>query len=190
MTDIPVELEEESHTYTVDGVQVISVTQAMKAAGLVNTEFCTEYGRRRGTAVHKAIHFLVEGSLDLNSIDPKIQGYLDAYQLFQAETEFEPLMVERRVWSPTRRYAGTLDQFGNLNHRRALIDVKTGKLEPATGIQLTGYADAYQEETRELVAKLIGLQLNIDGTYKMKQYIVDFPTWRAALQVAWWKREN
>jgi hypothetical protein len=189
MTDA-VQFEEETHTYTVGDVPVISVTQALVEAGLVDTKWFTDFGRRRGSAVHKAIEFMLDGSLDLNSIDPKISGYLDAYRAFAEDTGFEVLEVERKVWSPTRRYAGTLDQVGDLNHRRAIVDVKTGKLEPATGIQLTGYADAYQEETGLVVSKLIGLQLNVDGTYKMKQYIVDFSTWRAVLQVAWWKREN
>lgn len=185
-----VEFDEETHTYTAGDVPVISVTQALGLAGLVDTKFFTDFGRRRGSAVHRAIEFLVDGSLDLNSIDPKISGYLDAYRAFAEDTGFEVLEVERRVWSPTRRFAGTLDQIGNLNGRRAIVDVKTGKLMPVTGLQLTGYADAYQEETKQLVSRLIGLQLNVDGTYRMKQYIVDFSTWRAVLQVAWWKREN
>ena len=190
MTDPGVEFEEEGHAYTVGGVRVISVTEALEAAGLVDTKWFTDFGRRRGSAVHKASQYLIEGSLDLNSIDPKIQGYLNAYQAFASDTGFKPLETERRVWSPTRRFAGTLDLLGNLDNRFAILDTKTGKLMAVTGIQLTGYADAYQEETQLIVSKLIGLKLNIDGTYKMRQYIVDFSTWRAVLQVAWWKREN
>lgn len=182
--------DDKTHTYKIGGQEVISVTQALVEAGLVDTKWFTDYGRRRGSAVHKAIQYRVEGSLDLNSIDPKIEGYLSAWDAFVEDTGYEPIACEKRLFSAIHRAAGTLDHLGNLRGKTVIADVKTGALNAVTGIQLTGYAQLARGELGEYVSKLIGLQLKIDGSYKMRQYIADFQTWGAALQVARWKREN
>lgn len=186
-----VKFDERDHTYTLNGVRVMSVTQVLQQAGLVDTRFFTEYGRHRGSTVHRAIQLLAEGDLDPESIDPKIGGYLDAYERFRAETGFEMKEAERVVCSVSGQFAGTLDQIGKFpGNTMSIIDFKTGTLAPATGLQLTGYASAYQEETSHFVDRLVGVQLMINGRYKLKPYIADFSTWKAALQIAWWKREN
>lgn len=190
MTDHEVTFHEGTHTYGIDGEPVPSVTQVLKEAGIINTKFYTAWGRHRGSTVHKAIEFHAQGVLELNSIDPKIRGYLDAYERFLLETKYEPVEIERLVYSVAGRYAGTLDQIGKIGREKIMPDFKTGPPAPANGLQLTGYADAYQEETGEYVSKLMGVHLQIDGRYKIKPYIADFSTWRGALRVAWWKREN
>ena len=111
-------------------------------------------------------------------------------RLKQLVEEYEPIEVEKRVCSVTQQYAGTLDHYCRLKGEKAIIDVKTGKLDPVVGLQLTGYLDALKEETGEFVRKIVGVQLNVDGTYTPKTYVADFPTWRGAVRCAWWKREN
>ena len=180
--------DEADHRYSIDGCEVISVTQALVSAGIIDTKWFTEWARHRGSTVHKCIEFMVKGTLDLNTVDPRIQGYLDAYQKFVDETGFVCDQVERQVWSLMGQFAGTLDQIGNINGKTAIVDTKTGALLRPTGLQLTGYASGYHDETRMFVDRLIGLQLKPDGTYSMKPYLPEFEVWRACLKIAWWKR--
>jgi hypothetical protein len=50
-----------SHAYCFHGRRLISVTQAIRAAGLIRSEWHTEAVRQRGRAVHLALHFDAEG---------------------------------------------------------------------------------------------------------------------------------
>ena len=180
--------EDADHRYSIDGVEVISVTQALVSSGIIDTKWFTEWARHRGSTVHKCIEFMVKGTLDLNTVDPRIQGYLDAYQRFLDDTGFKCKAVERQVWSISGRFAGTLDQLGTFGDKTAIVDTKTGALLRPTGLQLTGYASAIQQETGTFVERLVGLQLKQDGTYNMKAYRPEFEAWKACLKVAWWKR--
>jgi len=183
--------DEDAHLYTIDGEEVVSVTQALVESSMIDTKWFTEWARHRGSTVHKVLELKIKGTLDLNSIDPKIQGYIDAYDRFLEETSFSCDQVERSVWCPSQGFAGTLDQIGTFRSgRRAIVDTKTGALQWQTGIQLTGYADGYQQETGEFVDRLVGLQLNVDGTYGTKSYPLELLDWRAALRVAWRKRRK
>ncbi len=184
MTDHTYRFDEDSHTYYIDGVEVVSVTQALNEAGMIDSKWWTEWARHRGSTVHKCLEFLVKGTLDLNSVYPKIQGYLDAYERFRDDTQFVCAEVERHVWSPSQQAGGTLDQIGRLRDGTAIVDTKTGALQWQTATQLTGYADLYKEETGTYVDKLIGLQLNLDGTYNTRVYLPELLDWRAALRVA------
>lgn len=179
-----------SHLYTIDDEEVISVTQALVETGCVNTKWFTEWARHRGSRVHKALEFMIEGTLDLNSIDPRIQGYLDAYVRYVEDTGFLCSEVERRVWSLPLRCGGTLDQLGDLRGKTVILDTKTGVVGPATGLQLTGYADLYRQETGIMVDTLIGLQLKPDGTYRARPFKPNFKTWRSVIDVAWWIRQQ
>ena len=183
--------DEDAHLYTIDGAEVISVTQALVESSLIDTTWFTEWARHRGSTVHKALEYKVQGILDEESIDPKIQGYLDAYHRFVDEAGFECLEVERSVWSPTHRFAGTLDQFGTLKgDYTAIVDTKTGALQWQTATQLTGYDDARSQNGDEHADRLVGLQLNADGTYGTKAYPLELLDWRAALRIAWRKRRK
>jgi len=183
--------DDAGHIYMIDGLEVISVTQALVEASIIDTKWYTEWARHRGSRVHKAIELLVKGTLDTDSLDPRIRGYVDAYERFVDETGFVCLEVERKIWSPHSRFAGTLDQWGVFRGgHTALVDTKTGALQPATGLQLSGYEDGRNQETGEHTDRLLGLQLKVDGYYSIKPYKYQKQDWRAALRVAWWKRVN
>jgi hypothetical protein len=181
----------DAHTYQIDGVEVVSVTQALVESSMVDTKWFTEWARHRGSTVHRAVELLIKGTLKLNSIDPRIQGYLDAYERFRDDTGFECFETERRVWAPTKGFAGTLDQLGAFRGATtAIVDVKTGALGWQVGIQLSGYSDGYHLETGNNVDRLVGLRLKVDGTYTMKRYVPEHLDWRAALRVAQRKRRG
>src|SRR3954452_7906298 len=71
-----------SHAYYFRGRRLISVTQAIQAAGLIRSEWYTEAARQRGRAVHLAIHFDAQRDLDESSVSPLVRPYLEAARSF------------------------------------------------------------------------------------------------------------
>lgn len=187
-----VQFDEASHTYTVDGVVLPSVTQILAVAGLTDWTYCTTWARERGSVVHKAVHLALTEGLDWSTLDEPLHPYVSAALQAVADLGGETLASERRILSKLYGYAGTLDWLGKVNGRLTLWDWKTGPLVPAYGLQIAAYAEAYAEETGERVERRYGIRLNADGTYEAvpftdRQDIVNF---HAAVRLAAWKRQK
>jgi hypothetical protein len=101
-----------THSYRFHDRRLISVTQAIQAAGLIRSEWYTEAARQRGRAVHLAVHFDAEGDLEESSVSAMIRPYLEAARHFKRETGFRTELTEARVWAIDLGYAGTLDHLG------------------------------------------------------------------------------
>lgn len=185
--------EEDGHQYFMDDYPVPGVTNAMQDAGVVDTTWFTEWARDRGSKVHKITEYYDEGDLAEESVDPALRGYLEAWKRFRREYEFRIEAIELEVYHPTAMYGGTLDRLGICGKTnvqlKTIVDIKSGPVQRATGLQLTGYADAYQAMTGDFVHKIMGVQLKQDGTYKITPFTLDFMTWRAVLTISNWKRE-
>lgn len=86
--------DELTHTYTLEGVRLPSVTQILQRAGLI--DFSKIPGpillaaRDRGAAVHRAIHYLNEGDLDpdFEHEFPEYWPYVAAWINFVTATGF------------------------------------------------------------------------------------------------------
>ena len=181
--------DEASHTYYMDDVPVPSVTQALVESGIINTEFFNDWGRWRGSTVHKITQLYDENDLVEDSVDPDLVGYLDAWKKFKREFAFDIRGIEVELYHSTAKYGGCLDRVGIVAQGGGgILDIKTGPLTRAVGLQLTGYADAYESHTGIAVNHLYGVQIKEDGTYKMKTYGLEFVAWRAALTVCHWRR--
>ena len=161
------------HTYTLDGQQLLSVTQLIRAEGLMTgIDWATDEGRERGTAVHQAIHYLSEGDLDLESLDSRVAPYVWACERFMADTQAETLMAEVPLASRRYRYAGTLDWLGWMNGNFTLLDFKSGAFQPWQEIQLELYRRLVAENADvlgidERIHDVYVVQLKADGGYKI-----------------------
>src|SRR5579872_3558709 len=88
----------QNRLYLVEGRPVPSVTQVLHSAGvsadysMISSEIL-ERKRTIGEYVHRATQYLDEGCLDLESIDPEIQGYLGAYKKFIRESGFRAQLI-------------------------------------------------------------------------------------------------
>lgn len=187
--------DSESHTYRLDGQPISNVTRVLKAEGFINGDFYTEWGRERGRIVHKATHFLDMGTLDWDTVDPRIEGYLRADEAFKQATGFEVIISERPMCSFIYRYGTTLDRFGLLNGELADIDFKTGKAEPWVALQTAAHVIAIKECYPEYADKHIrrfALELRENGTYGLIEYKDrrDRDIWLSALTVHNWKNNN
>ena len=184
-----VQFNPQDHTYTIDDVQYPSVTQILADLGFYGSAaaYFTEYGRDRGRLVHKIVEYHCKGVLEESSIDPALKGYFEAWLLFEKDTGFISIDCEVPLVSPEYGFAGTPDHVGILNNSNSVIDVKTGAVFPATGIQLAGY-----EILRDQHLKRYGLQLKQNGKYSLKPFKdrSDRGTFLSALSVFQWKRNN
>ncbi len=71
------EFLEDTHTYTLDGVVIPSVTQVLP----YNYGNNAEYARQKGIYVHDMLDLYGRGNLDEESLDPILKDYLESYKL-------------------------------------------------------------------------------------------------------------
>ena len=190
---------EETHEYFDQaGVRVPSVTQVLQAAGLIDFSgvptAILKAAQQRGTRVHKAAHYLTQNDLDWESVDITERGYVEACALFLAESKFEVLDQERRLFHRLHRYAGTTDIIGWWDGRPAVGDYKTGDPDDvAADIQLAAYAEALRQNipvewldvTSTTPIQRVSIRLFKDGRYSAELYQnpQDFSIFLACLTV-------
>ncbi len=180
-----------AHRYSLDGRELISVTQALTEASLIDDRWYTEEASARGTAVHGAIqrlHDINDGnpSRDLAADDCP---YFDAYVTFLEASGFLVEGSEERVCDPLVGYAGTMDLRGRLPKFQTgvdVVDIKTGSVPPWVGYQTAAYARLVPGDVKRRWA----LNLKGDGTYRLLPLITrtDEKVFLAALLVAQAKR--
>ena len=155
----------------------------------------------RGRLVHEA-SFLLDGGRDgtgllWDQLDESLVGPTRAYERFKEKEGFVPLLNEESVRSLKYRFAGRSDKLGYFLLNKKLrdfifvVDLKVGKVQPWTGVQLAAYRHAYKEmhprmRTERLVR--LALELRDDGDYRMHRMEdpADFSTFLGAMTTYHW----
>lgn len=178
-----------SHTYAFNGKPVPGVTTILKPI----TDFSgvppqvLEAAADFGTAVHLACELDDLGQLDESTLDAALVPYLKAWRQFSADHAVEWQLIEKPVYHPVMRYAGTLDRFGRVDGLNSVVDIKSSaQLYPSVGPQLAAYERALPPEC--LAVKRLAVQLKGDGTYTLKEYAepTDWPLFCSLLTVRTW----
>lgn len=191
--------DELEHRYFLGSVELTGTTTAMKLAGLIDTTWFTDEARERGQAVHAALQYLAEGSLDPESVHEKIRPYICGFNKFMAENTFETLIFEVPTYHPIYLYGARPDRIGILNGEVGVLDFKTGVAQAWAEIQTAAYAAIAElmpevkkamHERGQIVLKKWGLELRDDATYRLKTYADRnaFKVFLSALTVANWIR--
>jgi hypothetical protein len=193
------EFDAENHIYYVDGDPKISVTQVLKEAGLIDTAWFTEFGRWRGSAVHKATHYFDEGDMDRRTLDPVVKPFVADWKLFREQTGFTPTMIEKQFYDEAYGFCGTPDRRGYFiggkpEDSNELIDIKTypgGKAPWWTRYQLAGYGRLLDRRRifRRYAVVLTGHGANIEE-YPSTDYVEDVNNFLACIAVARLKLAN
>lgn len=185
-----------AHVYRFAGAELISVTQAIRDAGLMgDTSFFTDESRDRGTYVHQACEWLDRGDLDTDALDPALRPYVAAYEWFRHDYEPEWAVIEGQRADMALHYAGTVDRVGVLKGRKyqVVLDIKSGVPAPWHRIQLSAYRRLFAPVYGPLLERA-SLYLSSNGSYRIEHFpLVDGPDWAmfsAALAVTQWKRGN
>lgn len=155
----------ETHTYTLNGEVVPSVTRILSRGFGYGDALALE----RGSCVHQIIQYLLEGDLDESSVDPVLAPYITAFKSFLALSGYKHREAERVVGSPTYQYCGRLDLVGDLNGRRVIVDIKTGSLPDTVGCQLQAYRFAWREMGYK-ADTCFSLLLRNTGKFSLKEH--------------------
>ena len=184
-----------SHVYSLDGVVVPGVSECLKNAALADYSQVPvgvlQAAADRGTALHEATALLDQENLDLESVDPVIQGYLLSYQLWRENAR--PVYRDIERWGifdcNGLKYGGTVDRIGFLEMGAEIwvLDIKTSsKRQDWWAIQTAAY-DEQQDKRRGVI------HCFKDG--KAAQLIeytedTDYSVWEACLKLEHWKRSR
>lgn len=132
--------DEGAHSYALDGRLVPSVTTVLKPGTPDFEKYYTPESRARGQKVHRMVQYDVEQTLDVGALDDELLSYYEAWQNFRLSTNFVVELCEQPVFYESFGYAGTLDLYGLLDGKPALIDIKTGVVIPRLAkAQTMGY---------------------------------------------------
>lgn len=185
-----ISFDPESHVYRTDGGNpVLSVTTIIRRAGLSDPRFYSDEARDRGTAAHLAIQYINEGTLDDDTVHERILPYVLGYRRWLSQSGFVVEQAERIVHNPIYGYAGTVDIVGTLNGLPAVVDVKTGTMQPWTALQLAAYAEAIAPRKNIL---RFGLEIRQDSSYRFEQFAerTDFDVFAGACALVKWKERH
>ena len=157
--------EREAHVYRLDGRHVPHVTGILTGLGLVDgVRHFTEESRRRGQAIHAAIHYHLEGDLDWASVAERFKPYVEGAIRFlddsKAVVEASEVLV---VHEQPPVFAGTADVLGTFFGEPGIPDWKSGGLGEVAGLQTAGYDLAVGGDRR----RRFGVQLFETGRYKL-----------------------
>lgn len=174
--DIPeVIFDEETHTYTEAGVVIPrSVTGLLKKYGLTTDFSMIPPGvlfvaAQRGRAFAAGRTFIVQGvELDPATIDPRISGYVQAFEKFWRESGAKLIETEVPRVSPLG-FGFRADIICWIGGRRAVVDDKaTFKMPKSVGPQTAGYKIGWNSLfPKEAIEDRYGLWVKKDGTYKL-----------------------
>lgn len=183
-------LDEATHRYSHGGATYPSVTGILRAVGIVNYSAipaaALEKAALRGKYAHLAAELDDKGQLDESTLDDALRPYLAAWRSFRAELHRRDGVIlqewiERPMVSIALGYAGTVDRIVRIDGEDVTLDIKTGKLQRWTGVQLAAY-----DMIRSVVGRRrIGIELRKDGTFEWTDFRDegDTVTWLAALRV-------
>lgn len=171
--------DDATHTYTLDGIRLKSVTQILREAGLTDYANVNPAVLQRsqdfGTAVHDMTYLYDRNDLDMESLDHALVPLLDAWKSFLCVSGWETAASEQLVYSRRYLYAGRYDRKGIYNGKLTILDIKTGMKSKATvkttGIQLAGYQIAHDELSKDgKVKQRMAVWLTGDGSFKTETY--------------------
>lgn len=172
-----VQFDEATHTYTLDGKELPSVTHIIRYLAVDKANNADPnmalIARERGSAVHEAtVMYDYSGEIP-DDFPAEYAPYLEAYVQFVRDYKPGWELIEHQMGNKTLGFAGTLDRFGVIDNEWCILDIKTSyKVDiPSLSAQLTAYHDLLLNEQFERLenAKIrhLGLQLMRTGKYRL-----------------------
>ena len=166
------------HEYRWFGQVVPSVTQLLTPLQdwAMVPRLAMEAAQERGTAVHLITQLYDEARLELASVDPAYQAYLDAWCLFERDYKTHWTGIEIQGYSNRGGFAGTFDRRGHLRALSSgdvwIVDIKTSAVRHAVmGLQLAAYRQIESERDPMMaLARRATVQLLPSGKYQFHEW--------------------
>lgn len=124
----------------VPGVSDVLSDMGQKSAWVVHN---SEFYLTRGSFAHKAAALDDEGTLNMETVDPRVLPYLEAWRDFKRTNHVLIAASEFMVYNEKLNYAGTLDRIIKMDDRTILLDLKTGGKCRWHQLQIAAYWLAY-----------------------------------------------
>ena len=164
---------ESTHTYTLYGQKIPSVTQLMaplNAAvyGGINTEVLNK-AADRGTEVHQAAENYA--NFGIEDISPERRGYFDGFREWFDEVKPVVVSTEFKTYHKYLIYAGTIDLLAYIHNKLYVIDYKTtySVEKMLTRVQLEAYKQALISQGIPVEGKAV-LHLQKTGKARLLEY--------------------
>jgi hypothetical protein len=154
--------DEATHTYTIGGKPVPSVTGVLKEAGLIDTTWYSPEAAQRGTFVHQACALYDRDELDVDALDPQLSPYLEAWVKFRQQSQVALAIIEQPFYSLEHGFAGTVDRAWLDGKHFVVCDIKSGPLPKWLPLQLAGYSILINAFSG------MGIELRKNGTYSVQ----------------------
>lgn len=191
-----VTFKEETHQYFDADIEIPSVTNILKSAGLINygaagSELQSEEYMMRGKAAHKCCELYEKGILDPTTVDEAVEPYLDGYKKFKKDTGYKSKATELILFHDKRRFAGTLDGIGTIGPDQVLIEIKTGSYQPWHRLQVAAYRSCLPDEYKTV--KDFVLELKSNSTYalhKIPYEVTEENIFFSLVNLYYWRKNN
>ena len=165
--DEDIVLDEETHTYFVDGVIYQGVTDTINRLNLdgyansENLEYSSNIERAgaRGGAVHKATEYIDQGILNRETTDVRVLAYSDGYEEMLTKHKVRWDYTECKVCSKRLRRAGKFDRLGLFDGVMSIVDVKTPQKKKCHAIQGAAYVELAEEYYKIKIDQAVFLYL-------------------------------
>ena len=163
----------ENHVYTVDGVNIPSVTKVLSSNGISDYSSVPsqtlEEAAARGTAVHRILELYDMGQLI--QCPEWATEYLVAWKKFKTEKNVKILACEMRVFHDKFWFAGTPDRIAMIGGEKCIIDIKTtSAVMWAHSIQTAAYSLAYRQQSKERAIKRCSVYVWGSGKYEFVEH--------------------
>lgn len=167
----------DTHTYTLDGEALPSVTQLTGIYGTISMqegdplEQTMEAAAERGTVLHAYLeHRLWGGAREEFELPGAYEDYANGVDLFLSEHAIDPYLIETPLWGELDgvKFAGTPDFVGLFDGVLSVLDWKFVSQVQKTrvGAQLNGYMSLCLNSGWS-PEKLFCVQFLPDGTYRL-----------------------
>ena len=185
---------EETHTYTLNGVELPSVTQIITSIGLVDYSMISkdllDYKADIGRKVHKTIEYHDNNELDDSELHPLLKNYLEQWKKFKKDFRFHIVESEIKTFHPVYKYAGTVDKLGRIDDYYVIVDIKSGGASPSHSIQTSAYKEMIEKNMKIKVRKRYAVYLTEENYTVVEHKDNDLGVFLAALSIYNWKKKN
>lgn len=156
--------DEENHLYFLGAERLLSPSSVFQELGLVDDRWYKPEHRQRGKAVHAAIHYALKGTLDWDTLDPDLHGYVASGLKYVAHRRPKILRFETVLHHPALKFAGTFDVEWQIAGDNWIIDWKTGKAAKVTRYQTAAYEILARYQAQPCFYKRAAIELQADGS--------------------------
>ena len=155
------------HRYFLDGLEIPHITGMLSDCGYIDDRWFTEDGRDRGTLVHDlAAQYDLGAITDPRTVECAEKGYFLAYVDVMRTVKPAWRFIETALASTTHGFGGRIDRGGTVWGAKAVMEIKTGQRQVATGIQLALQAILVAPEWHLPPEAIVRYELDLKQTGK------------------------